>query len=62
MAHHDKVDKRVIMWDDWRLKEWGYLMPVAAPPLVLEGDKLKLGKRVVDGVEQEEKMLEVVSQ
>ncbi|TGJ74812.1 hypothetical protein EYR41_001776 [Orbilia oligospora] len=27
------IDKSVIMWDDWRLKEWGYSFPVLTPPL-----------------------------
>ncbi|KAK6344843.1 hypothetical protein TWF718_006795 [Orbilia javanica] len=25
------VDKSVIMWDDWRLKEWGFTYPVLVP-------------------------------
>ncbi|KAF3197841.1 hypothetical protein TWF679_002571 [Orbilia oligospora] len=38
------IDKSVVMWDDWRLKEWGYSFPVLTPPLfrsalsVPEGD------------------------
>ncbi|KAF3122125.1 hypothetical protein TWF703_001507 [Orbilia oligospora] len=27
------IDKSVIMWDDWRLKGWGYSFPVLTPPL-----------------------------
>ncbi|KAK6340270.1 hypothetical protein TWF730_002034 [Orbilia blumenaviensis] len=28
------VDKSVVMWDDWRLKEWGFLFPALIPPIL----------------------------
>lgn len=31
------IDKTAVIWDDWRLKEWGYLFPTIKLPLYLPG-------------------------
>ncbi|KAK6520151.1 hypothetical protein TWF506_000435 [Arthrobotrys conoides] len=42
-----RTDDLVIMWDDWRLKEWGYEFPVLTPPLFHA--KVSVGEGDIEG-------------
>ncbi|KAK6496752.1 hypothetical protein TWF481_001740 [Arthrobotrys musiformis] len=48
------VDNTFVIWDDWRLKEWGFKFPILLPPLFFK--RLSVGERDTEEAAKERHM------